>query len=157
MPYAKFSPGALKLWPCIRTREADADTQIRCHPDGLTIGSSVLAGSSCEHCVYTLIANYSLCPSNLRMMVSMNVFCGATWPRRIGIVDGQRPRSVRQPPRRPPTCTTALWTRRSLPTLSSASAPRFHHISRGRTTGSSLMAACSSTEAHLRRRRHRQQ
>jgi hypothetical protein len=24
------------------------------------------------------------------MMVSMNVFCGATWPRRMGILTGQR-------------------------------------------------------------------
>jgi hypothetical protein len=30
--------------------------------------------------------SYSLCPSNLRMIVSMNVFCGATWPRRTGML-----------------------------------------------------------------------
>lgn len=42
---------------------------------------------------------HSLWPSNLRMMVSRKVFCGATWPLRTGILSPWAGRAGPHPPR----------------------------------------------------------
>ena len=107
--------------------------------------------------------DYSLCPSNLRMIVSMNVFCGATCPRRIGIVNVRpsvRQRTADRPDvddRRRPNTVMLVNSVQVGVKLPSLNARRFRHISTPWVQCSHTPAMAAATNTPHLQLRHRQQ